>query len=231
MREKTRIISRTKNIMEVLRAVNISKYFNKEKIIDSISFSLNKGQSVAIVGQSGSGKTTFLQICSLIDQPDAGDIIVNGKKIIHEKDIITLRSKYFGFVYQYHHLLLEFSVLENLIIPQLIIGVKLKSAKNRALDLLNELGMVNKQNNSIGSLSGGERQRIAILRAIVNQPQIIFADEPTGNLDEKNSYAVWELLSGLKQHGHSVVIVTHNCALASQCDQMLVLKNKSLHNG
>ena len=214
-----------------LQIRNIKKRFNSTDInfiLNGIDLDIKFGESVAIVGKSGSGKSTLLQICGLLDEPTDGYVIVNNSKCsaISDDEKTLIRRRNIGFIYQFHHLLSEFNVVENLIIPQLICNVDRKVAENKAIEFLDRFNLENKKNSYIQHLSGGERQRIAIIRSIINQPQIIIADEPTGNLDNANAMVAFELLNEvLKYSNAGMIIATHSLEMANLCSKMMVLDN------
>ena len=192
--------SRIESNFEVLKLENISKIYKQNEesleVIKDSSLSVFNQESVAFVGPSGCGKTTLLQICGLLDDATSGNIYINSQKINDLTDIekTNIRKNNIGFVFQFHHLLPEFSVLENVMLPALINKSDKKETKTKAINILNDLGLFSKINNRPYQLSGGEKQRVAIARAIINNPSIILADEPTGNLDPENSEIVFNLL-------------------------------------
>lgn len=210
---------------EVLKLLNVSKtYKDCEEVIVRSSFTLQQGEIVSLVGPSGCGKTTFLQICGLLDVPTVGDVFVCGEHIKHSKQRTEIRRNCIGFVFQFHHLLPEFSALENVLIPSLIEG---RNKKDVAVALLCELGLGSKINNRPHQLSGGEKQRVAIARAVINNPSIILADEPTGNLDRENATNVFDLLlKTAKASNAALLMVTHNLDLAKQTEKTMKIENK-----
>ena len=190
-------------------------------------------ESVAFVGPSGCGKTTLLQICGLLDDATSGNIYINSQKINDLTDIekTNIRKNNIGFVFQFHHLLPEFSVLENVMLPALINKSNKKETKTKAINILNDLGLFSKINNRPYQLSGGEKQRVAIARAIINNPSIILADEPTGNLDPENSEIVFNLLlKVVKTYNSSLLMVSHNMELAKKLDRIITIKDKKIVN-
>jgi lipoprotein-releasing system ATP-binding protein len=200
-------------------------------ILKNISFDVKKGESVAIVGASGSGKTTLLHLMGGLDSPTSGKIIFKGLDItlMDEGQRALFRNKYIGFVFQFHHLLPEFSVLENVAMPLLIRGLSKKVAYKKAEEIIELIGMGSKQHQMVPTLSGGERQLVAIARALVIEPEVILADEPTGNLDYANARKVGDILHRLNQEmGIAIVMVTHNIELASRLERTLSLKNGKL---
>lgn len=201
------------------------------QVLREVDLDIEAGEIVALVGPSGSGKSTLLQIAGLLDRPTAGDIYLNGQNCSKLNDAMrtSLRSDYLGFVYQYHNLLPDFDATENVMLPQLIAGVKNKEAKERAQWLLKRLGLEKRLNHRPAELSGGEQQRVAIARALANAPKLLLADEPTGNLDPKTSEVVFaELLSIVKETGLSALIATHNLDLAERMDRKVKLENGKL---
>ena len=194
--------------------------------LNSVNLNLTQGQCVGLLGPSGSGKSTLLQIAGLLDSPTNGEIFINGIKcnsLSHEKKN-NIRKNHIGFVYQNFYLLDTFSALENVIIPQLINGINFIDAKKRAIKLLSDIGLSKRINNKPRELSGGEKQRVAILRAVANKPKIILADEPTGNLDKKNSENVIKIILNLvKFYKISIIIATHNISLIKRFDKIIKL--------
>ena len=203
------------------------------EVLKSADLEIMSGEVVALVGPSGSGKSTLLQIAGLLDKPTKGDVWLNGKKCgkLGDKERTSLRRDYLGFVYQYHNLLGDFDAVENVVLPQLIAGVKSKTAIEKAKFLLKRLGLEKRFNHRPAALSGGEQQRVAIARALANSPKLLLADEPTGNLDPKTSDVVFnELISIVKETGLSALIATHNFELANQMDRKITLKDGHLQD-
>ena len=202
------------------------------EIIKDSSLFVRSKETVAFVGPSGAGKTTLLQICGLLDTPTSGEIYINNQNIKNLTDIqkTVIRRDNIGFVFQFHHLLPEFSVLENVILPGLVKATeKKKNIEERAKIILNDLGLSSKINNRPYQLSGGERQRVAIARAIINNPSIILADEPTGNLDPENADVVFNLLLKIvHDYNSSLLMVTHNVDLAKKLDRIITIKDKKI---
>jgi len=197
-------------------------------VLHNLNLEVKAGEVVALVGQSGSGKTTLLQIAGLLDNPTSGKIAICGDDLSAANDskCTLARRKYMGFVYQFHHLLPEFSALENVILPQMIAGVTQKEAEKKAKELLGELGLGNRLTHRPARLSGGEQQRVAIVRAFVNSPALVLADEPTGNLDPHTADGVFAMFIKLaKERGQSALIATHNHDLASKMDRIVHLEN------
>ena len=219
----------------VLKLKNISKEFIEPRrnivALNKINLELSDGQCIGLLGPSGSGKSTLLQIAGLLDNPTNGEIIINGEKCdtLPQEKKNLIRKKYIGFIYQNFYLLDSFSALENIIIPQLINGSSYKSAKKRAINLLSSLGLSKRIDNKPRELSGGEKQRVAILRAIANMPKIILADEPTGNLDKKNSENVIKIIKNLVSHYKiSFIIATHNLSIVKKFDKIIKLSEGKL---
>lgn len=219
----------------MLSILNISHFYtqgdNALSIFNDCSLNIDAGQIVALVGNSGAGKTTFLQLVGLLEQLQAGDIQILGRstKAMNDEQRTILRRHTYGFVYQFHHLLPEFSALENVMLPQLIAGVDSGAAKKRAIDLLEGLGLRHRLEHRSKQLSGGEQQRVAIARALANNPKILLADEPTGNLDPTTSAEVFQMLVNIiKAEGIAAIIATHNHGLAKSMDRFVELKNGSL---
>lgn len=198
-------------------------------ILHDVSFFVKSGESVALVGQSGSGKSTLLQISALLEKPSSGEIFIGNKNtgLLNDREKTNVRRKNIGFVYQFHNLLPEFTALENVVIPQLMNNVDKKLAKEKAKNLLSSVGLANRMHHNTKNLSGGEQQRTAIARALANDPNIIIADEPTGNLDTKTSLIVFDLLLAMvRDKNMSLLMATHNTDLAERLDKKIVLANK-----
>ncbi|MBS0271461.1 MAG: ABC transporter ATP-binding protein [Proteobacteria bacterium] len=195
-------------------------------ILRSINLDLYPGEIVALIGPSGSGKSTLLQTAGLLEKGDGGDIIIDGKACVHLNDgeRTQIRRDVLGFVYQFHHLLPEFDAEENILLPQMIAGKSYNSAKIRAQDLLKEVGLLERASHRPARLSGGEQQRVAIVRALANQPKILLADEPTGNLDEHTAASVFDkLIQLVRKENLAALIATHNQELAQRMDRILTL--------
>lgn len=200
-------------------------------VLKGIDFSISSGDRISIVGPSGSGKSTFLHLLGGLDNPTKGNICINALdwQSMNEKARCKARNKYLGFVYQFHHLLPEFTALENVAMPLLLAGENIPVAEKKAAQLLGEVGLSNRTTHKPSQLSGGERQRVAIARALINQPQCIFADEPTGNLDQSTAIKVFELMLHLNaQYQTALVIVTHDLQLAGCMDRTVVLHEGQL---
>ena len=206
----------------IIEACNIHKSFGTLEVLKGVDFSVDKGEVVAVVGASGAGKSTLLQILGTLSTPDAGSLLVDGTDVLglSGKALSAFRNRRIGFVFQAHHLLPEFNALENVMIPALIGGDSPKEARMRALPLLEAVGLSGRLEHKPSELSGGEQQRVAIARALVNSPAILFADEPTGNLDSRTKEDIHRLLFSLRESlGQTLVIVTHDPALAALCDR------------
>lgn len=197
-------------------------------VLNNVDVQIKSGEMVALVGPSGSGKSTFLQTVGLLDKPTSGQLIINGEDIAKASDEkrTQMRRDYLGFVYQFHYLLPEFSALENVIIPQMIAGVKRSDAADQAREMLDKLGLSHRLEHRPATLSGGEQQRVAIARALANKPMLLLADEPTGNLDPETSESVFEILIDLvKQQGIGAIIATHNMQIAERMSRIMEIKN------
>jgi lipoprotein-releasing system ATP-binding protein len=198
------------------------------QVLQDVSVDLRAGEIVALVGQSGSGKSTLLHIAGLLERPDGGDVVVDGRSAGAQNDgeRTALRRKFLGFVYQYHHLLPEFSALENVMLPQMIAGLSRSQARLRAHDLLAMVGLKDRADHRPGRMSGGEQQRVAIARAVANAPRVLLADEPTGNLDSGTADIVFrQLLTLVRETGMAALIATHNPELAARMDRTVHLKD------
>ena len=222
---------------EILRLENIRKSYPSPDgdslvILSSVNLSLNDGETVSVIGRSGSGKSTLLAVAALLSQPDSGDILYRGESILalDDKRKAEMRQKNLGFIFQSSLLLADFSALENTAMPLMISGMRKREAFERASEILDTLGLKERKNHRPSALSGGERQRTAVARALVTSPDIVFADEPTGALDEKSAAEVEEmLLDAVRKGGHSMLLVTHNPDFASRADRMLTLSGGALH--
>ena len=209
-----------------LRCDNLHRYLGegdaRVHVLRGVSFEARRGQVYAIVGPSGCGKSTLLYLLGLLDQPDGGEISINGRLMSNSDDAVrtAARGEHIGFVFQFHFLMLEFSALENVMMPMRKLGrLSPEAMTERAHQLLSSVGLGEKTHRLGTQLSGGEQQRVAVARALANQPAIILADEPTGNLDVKNSTLVFDLLTRLaKENGQAVILVTHNPEIAGRCD-------------
>ena len=219
-----------------IKAVNVSKSYQNDKkvkleVLKSISWEIEKSKITVIVGASGAGKSTLLHILAGLDTPDEGAVFYNNKNIFefNENELSIFRNKNIGLVFQFHHLLPEFTAEENVFIPQLIKDTSLDKAKERASELLELVGLSNRATHKPSELSGGEQQRVAVARALANDPQIIFADEPTGNLDTVNSEAIHKIILELRdKYKKTLVIVTHNRGLVNFADNVFEMKDGKL---
>lgn len=215
-------------ITMIIEAKNIEKSFGTLKVLKGIDFIAEKSEVVSIMGASGAGKSTLLQILGTLSTPDSGSLEINGVDVLrlNEKQLSAFRNKEIGFVFQFHHLLPEFTSLENVMIPAFIAGRSEKDAKVDALELLDNLGLSERINHKPSELSGGEQQRVAIARALINKPSILFADEPSGNLDSITKNEIHKLFFSLRnKYGQTIIIVTHDPELASMCDRSLFIRD------
>ncbi|HNL37225.1 MAG TPA: ABC transporter ATP-binding protein [Agitococcus sp.] len=197
-------------------------------VLKDISFSLKQGEFTALIGQSGSGKSTLLNLIGLLEQPSSGEIYLTGQQIsqLHEQERTRLRNHALGFVFQFHHLLSAFTAIENVMMPMKIRGIADKQLKARAQELLAKVGLEKYAHRYPTQLSGGQQQRVAIVRALMAQPALVLADEPTGNLDSQTADSIFSLLRQINQEdGTAFLIVTHDVNLANRCDRQLVLKD------
>jgi lipoprotein-releasing system ATP-binding protein len=214
------------NIM--LTARQIHKYYGNLWVLKGVDMEVNKGEIVSIVGPSGSGKSTLLHILGTLDEPGKGETVLQGRKTneLKGRSLAAFRNRHIGFVFQFHHLLPEFTALENVCIPGWIAGAKRSLVEERAAALLNTLGVGHRMENKPNALSGGEQQRVAVARALINSPDIIFADEPTGNLDSANARELHQLFFDLRQKfQQTFLIVTHNEELAQMSDRVLHMRD------
>ncbi|MGO1242542.1 MAG: ABC transporter ATP-binding protein [Sphingobacterium sp.] len=212
----------------ILKASHINKSFGKLPILRDVNLSVEKGEIVSIVGASGAGKSTFLHIIGTLDKPDSGDLIINDVNIagLGERKLSLFRNQHIGFVFQFHHLLPEFSALENVCIPAFINGINKKQAESRAMELLARLGVENRAHHKPSEMSGGEQQRVSVARALVNNPSLILADEPSGNLDSENATSLHQLFFELRESLHQTfIIVTHNEELAGISDRTIHMRD------
>jgi len=202
-------------------------------ILKGVGLRVEAGQAVSIVGASGAGKSTLLHILGALDRPTAGEVLLGGKPVagLDDEALAAARNRHVGFVFQFHHLLREFTALENVMMPALVAGDELPKARDRARDLLEAVGVSEREDHKPRQLSGGEQQRVAVARALVNHPLVLLADEPSGNLDNETSERLHDLLFRLReQRGLSMVIVTHNRELAERADRTLLLAGGRLHD-
>ena len=214
----------------IMQCINVCKSFiqgeNRLTILNNLNLEVAQSQSISIMGSSGSGKSTLLHLLAGLDKPTSGEVIINGQNINHLNDQqkCYVRNSKIGFIYQFHHLLGEFTALENVLMPLYIQGLVNQAQQNYAKDLLHTMGLINRTHHYPAQLSGGERQRVAIARAMINNPDIIFADEPTGNLDNQTSTQVLSILLQLQQElKTSLIIVTHDVTIAKQTTIQYIL--------
>jgi lipoprotein-releasing system ATP-binding protein len=216
----------------ILQITNLSKNYAHPAgaitVLSDANFSLNKGEIVALVGPSGSGKSTFLQMAGLLDTPDSGQIILQGNNLSTANDKIRTqtRNQKIGFIYQFHHLLPEFSALENVMMPALLAGNLRSNSSLAATQLLQAIGLADRAQHMPNELSGGQQQRVAIARALINRPALLLADEPTGNLDEKSAQQVLQIiLQQSREHGMAAIIATHNMEIARQLHRIVTVRD------
>lgn len=212
----------------IIKASDIHKSFGQLKVLKGIDLEVGKGEIVSITGASGAGKSTLLQILGTLSTPDSGSLEIDGTRVdrMSRDEAADFRCRKIGFVFQAHHLLPEFTAEENVMIPAMIAGVPQKKARERAAELISLLGLEERRNHKPSELSGGEQQRIATARALVNSPAVLFADEPTGNLDSVTKQEIHKLFFELRDKlGQTIVIVTHDPELASLCDRCLTMKD------
>ena len=217
----------------MIKATNIRKKFGDLEVLKGVDFEIKESEIVSIVGSSGAGKTTLLQILGTLSVPDQGEIIFDGKDLnkLKNNDLAKFRNQNIGFVFQFHQLLPEFTALENVCMPALIAGKSMKEAKILAIELLQKLNIDNRKDHKPSELSGGEQQRVATARALINNPKVIFADEPSGNLDSKNANELHQLFFDLRdEFKQTFVIITHNQLLANLCDRKIVMEDGILTN-
>ncbi|PHM45934.1 lipoprotein releasing system ABC transporter ATP-binding protein [Xenorhabdus mauleonii] len=203
------------------------------EVLKNVTFSMQQGEMMAIVGSSGSGKSTLLHLLGGLDSPTAGEVIFKGQSLNHMSSSVRaeLRNNEIGFIYQFHHLLPDFNALENVAMPLFIGGKKRQLAKQKALDMLAAVGLEKRAHHRPSELSGGERQRVAIARALVNEPSLVLADEPTGNLDQRNAESVFQLLQELNQRqGTAFLVVTHDLALANRLTRQVEMRDGYLQD-
>lgn len=216
----------------MIEAQGIYKSFGNVDVIKGIDIHIDKGEIVTIVGASGAGKSTLLQIIGTLEKADKGEVVINGQNVnkLNQKSIAAFRNKNIGFVFQFHHLLPEFTALENICIPTFIAGESKSNALNKAYKLLDYLNLTERADHKPSMLSGGEQQRVAVARALINNPAVILADEPSGNLDSQNAKELHELFFKLReQTGQTFVIVTHNPELARMADRTLTIKDGKIN--
>ena len=210
----------------MIRANGIEKSFGTLKVLKGVGLEIGKSEVVSIMGASGAGKSTLLQILGTLSTPDAGTLLIDGTDVLSLRGdaLAEFRNRRIGFVFQFHHLLPEFTALENVMIPAFIAGRSRKEAETSAKDLLSDLGLAERFHHKPSELSGGEQQRVAIARALINNPAVLFADEPSGNLDTKTKDELHRLFFALRdKYGQTIVIVTHDPDLAAMCDRSLYM--------
>lgn len=220
------------NNSSILTVQNLTKSFKSGEylltVLDNVTFSIQRGTSCAIIGPSGSGKTTLLGLCAGLDKPSSGNVLLNDSRIseMNEKDLSRVRNEQIGFVFQTFQLISTLTALENVMVPIELRGVPYKDVEKLALDLLNQVGLKDRVHHYPNQLSGGEQQRVGIARAFIHQPKILFADEPTGNLDGETGLQIEQLLFDLnRDKGTTLIIVTHDRELAQKCDRIIELKS------
>lgn len=212
----------------IIQARDIRKSFGSLEVLKGVDFEAEKGEVVAITGASGAGKTTLLEILGTLSTPDSGSLIIDGTDVLSlgGKALPAFRGRRIGFVFQFHHLLPEFTSEENVIIPALIAGTPTAEARKKAKELLERVGLKDRLSHKPAELSGGEQQRVAIARALINDPAVLFADEPTGNLDSVTKEEIHSLFFDLRRDlGQTIILVTHDPALANLCDRTLTMKD------
>lgn len=210
---------------------NIKKQYGSLEVLKGVDLHIKESEVVSIVGSSGAGKTTLLTILGTLDRPSSGEILFNGSNItsLNEKKLAAFRNQHIGFVFQFHHLLPEFTAIENICIPAFINKTSKKEAELKANELLDLLGLKHRANHKPSELSGGEQQRVAVARALINNPKVIFADEPSGNLDSENAQNLHQLFFKLRDElKQTIVVVTHNDTLANMADRKLIMKDGSI---
>lgn len=225
-------------MIELLRCEQINKFYDegsqKVQVLKDVNFTMNKGELVAIVGSSGSGKSTLLHTLGGLDQPSSGNVYINGQSLqkLSANQLAHLRNQNLGFVYQFHHLMADFSALENVMMPMLIGKQNKSEARDRAEKMLQAVGLSHRIAHRPSALSGGERQRVAIARALVNKPALVLADEPTGNLDQKTTESIFDLIKQLNHEQNTAfLLVTHDLALADKLSRRLIMRDGVLSEG
>ncbi len=221
----------------ILKAENIHKIFSLGKnvklhVLKGINLEIKRGEIIVIVGASGAGKSTLLHILGTLDRPTEGKVLFDGVNVFEMNDVelAKFRNRKIGFVFQFHHLLPEFTAIENVAMPAMISGKSFSEVKDRAFELLREVGLADRAEHKPSELSGGEQQRVAVARALMNSPEIVFADEPSGNLDSQNAEALHELIVELnRKHGQTFVIATHNEKLADKADRIVKIVDGKIY--
>jgi lipoprotein-releasing system ATP-binding protein len=214
-----------------LRKVYLEEDGSELVILDGVDLHVGRGEAIALIGASGAGKSTLLHLLGCLDQPTSGSVLLSGQSIadLSARQLAALRNERIGFVFQFHHLLREFTALENVMMPMLIAGQARRSAADRALDLLDQVGLRPRATHKSTELSGGEQQRVAVARALANRPQVLIADEPSGNLDTHTSAHLHDLFFRLREeHGVALVLATHNRELAARTDRVLEVRDTRL---
>lgn len=212
----------------IVKAVDIVKSFGSLKVLKGVDFEAREGEVLSIMGASGAGKSTLLQILGTLSTPDSGSLIIDGNDVLamDSRTLSAFRNRELGFVFQFHHLLPEFNSLENVMIPAFIAGKSHSQAKAEALELLSMMGLKDRISHKPSELSGGEQQRVAIARALINKPAVLFADEPSGNLDTRTKDDIHRLFFELRERtGQTIIIVTHDPELARMCDRCLYMRD------
>ena len=220
-------------IIIMIRASQINKSFGSLQVLKNVNVNIPAKEVISIVGASGAGKTTLLQILGTLMKPDSGEVFIDGVKVtgISSRELDRIRNKKIGFVFQFHNLLPEFSAIENVCIPAWIAGIGKSTAEKKAKELLSFMGLANRLTHRPGELSGGEQQRVAVARALINDPLVVFADEPSGNLDSHNKEELHEMFFTLRDHfGQTFVIVTHDSHLADMSNRKLVMQDGQIIN-
>jgi lipoprotein-releasing system ATP-binding protein len=216
----------------MINVQHVNKFYGNLQVLKNVSLQVNKAEVVSIVGSSGAGKTTLLQLIGTLDKPFDGKIIINNTDVslLNDKKLSAFRNKNIGFVFQFHHLLPEFTAIENVCLPALIAGISKKEAITKATELLNLLSVSHRTEHKPTELSGGEQQRVAVARALINNPAVILADEPSGNLDTRNAEELHKLFFTLREKlQQTFVIATHNKELADMSDRKLIMQDGAIH--